>query len=296
MKTVGLFEEVREQAVGRVGLVPTMGFLHEGHLSLIEAARKENDSVVVSIFINPLQFDESGDLESYPRDPDRDTALVSSAGADVLFLPDVAAMFPTEPLTSVDVRGVSDSMEGISRPGHFTGVTTVVAKLFAGVQPDAAYFGRKDAQQLSVVRRMATDLSFPVAIDGLPIIREVDGLALSSRNVRIGEHQRSSALALSHSLFAAADLFEAGERLGPLLLRAARAEFGSVPGLDVEYIDVARVSDAARVDRVAEPVFIAIAARVGDVRLIDNVTLDPGTERADRGIRLTEPSILYGDI
>jgi pantoate--beta-alanine ligase len=296
VKTVGLFEEVREHAVGRVGLVPTMGFLHEGHLSLIEAARNENESVVVSIFVNPLQFDESGDLESYPRDPDRDTALIGAAGADVLFMPDVATMFPTAPLTSVDVTGVSDSMEGISRPGHLTGVATVVAKLFAGVQPDSAYFGRKDAQQLSVVRRMAMDLSFPVAIHGLPIIREADGLALSSRNVRIREHHRSSALALSRSLFAAADLFESGERSGRLLLEAAHAEFGSEPGVDVEYIDVARVSDAAAVDRIAEPVFIAAAARVGDVRLIDNVTLDPTAERADRGIRLTEPSILYGDI
>jgi pantoate--beta-alanine ligase len=296
MKTVGLFGEVREQAVGRVGLVPTMGFLHEGHLSLIEAAREENESVVVSIFVNPLQFDESDDLESYPRDPDRDTALIRAAGADVLFRPDVATMFPTEPLTRVDVRGVSDSMEGVSRPGHFTGVATVVAKLFAGVQPDAAYFGRKDAQQLSVVRRMATDLSFPVAVHGLPIIREADGLALSSRNVRIGEHQRSSALALSRSLFAAADAFESGERSRCSLIEAARAAFGPEPDVDVEYIDVARVSDVATVDRIEEPAFIAIAARVGNIRLIDNVMLDPGVERADRGIRLTEPSVLYGDI
>lgn len=294
MKTVGLFEEVREQAVGRVGLVPTMGFLHEGHLSLIEAARNENESVVVSIFVNPLQFDEPGDLKSYPRDPDRDAALIGAAGADVLFLPDVATMFPTEPLTSVDVIGVSDSMEGTSRPGHFTGVATVVAKLFAGVQPAAAYFGRKDAQQLSVVRRMATDLSFPVGVHSLPIIREADGLALSSRNVRVGEHQRLSALALSRSLFAAADLFESGERSGRLLRETAGAEIDSEPGVDVEYINVARVSDAATIDRVAKPSFIAIAARIGNVRLIDNVTLDPGTEKADRGIRLTEPSILYG--
>ena len=296
MKTVGIFAEVRELAVGRIGLVPTMGFLHEGHLSLIEAARRENDSVVVSVFVNPLQFNEPRDLDSYPRDPDRDAALMRAAGVDVLFLPDAGTMYPTEPLTRVEVREVSDRMEGISRPGHFSGVATVVAKLFAGIQPNAAYFGRKDAQQLSVVRRMATDLSFPVDVRGLPIVREFDGLALSSRNVKIEDHQRDSALTLSRSLFGAADLFESGERSVRALLQAARAGFGQDPALDVEYIDVARVSDASIVNEIQEPAFIAIAARIGSVRLIDNVTLDPVAERADRGIRLNEPSVLYGDI
>lgn len=294
MKTVGMFEEVRELAVGRVGLVPTMGFLHEGHLSLIDAARNENDSVVVSIFVNPLQFNESGDLESYPRDPDRDTALIRAAGADVLFLPDVGAMYPTEPLTSVEVRRVSRTMEGRARPGHFRGVATVVTKLFAGIQPDKAYFGRKDAQQLSVVTTMASDLSFPVEIRGLPIIRETDGLALSSRNVRIEDQRRPSALALSRSLFAAADLFESGERSTGALLEAARREFGSDPVVDVEYIDAAKVADASIIDEIKEMVFIAVAARVGNVRLIDNVTLDPVAGRADRGVRLGGSSILYG--
>jgi pantoate--beta-alanine ligase len=296
MKTVGIFAEVRELAVGRIGLVPTMGFLHEGHLSLIEAARRENDSVVVSVFVNPLQFNEPRDLNSYPRDPDRDAALVRAAGVDVLFLPDAGTMYPMEPLTRVEVREVSDRMEGISRPGHFSGVATVVAKLFAGIQPNAAYFGRKDAQQLSVVRRMATDLSFPVDVRGLPIVREFDGLALSSRNVKIEDHQRDSALTLSRSLCGAADLFESGERSVRALLQVARAGFGQDPALDVEYIDVARVSDASIVNEIQEPAFIAIAARIGSVRLIDNVTLDPVTERADRGIRLNEPSVLYGDI
>lgn len=282
-------------AVGRLALVPTMGFLHEGHLSLVEAARNENDSVAVSVFVNPLQFDESGDLDAYPRDPDRDAALMRSAGADVLFVPDVAAMYPTEPLTSVQVGRISDAMEGASRPGHFTGVATVVAKLFAGIQPDTAYFGRKDAQQLSVVRRMATDLSFPVDVRGLPIIRERDGLALSSRNVRIDDHLRHSALGLSRSLFAAADAFEAGERSAETLLDAARGELGSV-SVDVEYVDLARVSDAVTVDVIEEDeVFVAIAARVGENRLIDNVTLNPITELADRGVRLGGPSVLYGE-
>jgi pantoate--beta-alanine ligase len=295
MKTVGLFDEVRELAVGRVGLVPTMGFLHEGHLSLIEAARRENDSVVVSIFVNPLQFDAARDLESYPRDPDRDTTLISEAGADVLFMPDVLTMYPAEMLTSVEVREVSDAMEGASRSGHFTGVATVVAKLLAGVQPRTAYFGRKDAQQLSVVTRMASDLSFPVEIHGLPIVREIDGLALSSRNVRIEGYQRASAVELSHSVFAAADLFESGERSASALVSAANRRLVPDAPVEVEYIHVARASDASIVDMVDDESFIAIAASVGTVRLIDNVMLDPSSGRADRGRRLNEPSILYGD-
>lgn len=295
MKTVGAFDDVRELAVGRVGLVPTMGFLHEGHMSLIEAARCKNDSVVVSVFVNPLQFDAAADLELYPSDPDRDTALIRAAGADVLFMPDVRAMHPAEMLTRVEVREVSDAMEGASRSGHFTGVATIVAKLLAGLQPHAAYFGRKDAQQLSVVITMASDLSFPVEIHGLPIVREIDGLALSSRNVRIAEHQRVAAVGLSRSLFAAADLFESGERSTNALVTAARRNLGSDAALEVEYIQVARTSDASIVDAVDAESFIAIAARVGAVRLIDNVTLNPSTGHAERGRRLDEPSILYGE-
>ncbi len=294
MKTVGAFDEVREMAVGRVGLVPTMGFLHEGHMSLIEAARRTNDSVVVSVFVNPLQFDAAEDLGSYPKDPDRDTALVRAAGADVLFMPDVRAMYPAQMLTRVEVSEVSDAMEGTCRSGHFAGVATVVAKLLAGVQPHAAYFGRKDAQQLSVVTRMASDLSFPVEIHGLPIVREIDGLALSSRNVRIEAHQRVSAVGLSRSLFAAADLFESGERSTSALVDAARESLGSDSAVEVGYIQVAKVSNASIADVVDDESFIAIAAKVGTVRLIDNVTLDPSTGHADRGRRLDEPSILYG--
>ena len=294
MKTVGMFRDVRELTGGSVGLVPTMGFLHEGHLSLIEAARDANDFVVVSLFVNPLQFDESSDLETYPRDMERDTALASAAGADVLFVPDVGTMYPDEPRTSVVVTGVSEGMEGRHRPGHFPGVATVVAKLFAGIQPDFGYFGWKDAQQLAVIRTMATDLSFPVVVEGLPIVREPNGLALSSRNVRIRGHLRSSALSLSGALFAAADAFEAGERSTSGLLDVAHRGLAADRVVEVEYIDVARESDASSVDRVEDQAFIAIAARVADVRLIDNVRLDPVTERADRGIRLEEQSILYG--
>jgi len=294
MKTVGTFAEARELAVGAVGLVPTMGFLHEGHLSLIEAARKENDSVVVSLFVNPLQFNEEADLVAYPRNIDRDTALAQSAGADVLFSPDTSTMYSTDPRSTVVVKGVSDAMEGAHRPGHFEGVATVVAKLFAGIQPDKAYFGRKDAQQLALVKTMAADLSFPVSVRGLPIVRESDGLALSSRNILLRAEDRSVALGLSSSLFAASAAFEAGERSASVLCGIVHDELDTNTAADVEYVNVARASDAHLVGDVGVTSFLALAARVGDVRLIDNVFLDPNTERADRGIRLTKPSILYG--
>jgi len=295
MKTVGTFAEARDLAVGAVGLVPTMGFLHEGHLSLIDAARKENNSVVVSLFVNPLQFNEDADLAAYPRNIDRDTALAQAAGADVLFRPDTSTMYSTDPRSTVEVRGVSDAMEGAHRPGHFEGVATVVAKLFAGIQPDTAYFGRKDAQQLALVTTMAADLSFPVSVRGLPIVRESDGLALSSRNILLRDEDRPVALGLSSSLFAASTAFEAGERSASVLCGIVHDELDKNTAADVEYVNVARASNAQLVDDVDVTSFLALAARVGDVRLIDNVFLDPNTERADRGIRLTKPTILYGD-
>jgi pantoate--beta-alanine ligase len=294
MKTVGTFAQVRELTIGSVGLVPTMGFLHEGHLSLIEAARDAHDSVVVSLFVNPLQFNESTDLSGYPRDIERDSTLARDAGADVLFAPDVATMFPSKPRTTVDVARVGDAMEGARRPGHFAGVAAVVAKLFAGSRPDIAYFGRKDAQQVAVVAAMATDLSFPVEVKGLPIIRESDGLALSSRNIRIEAQRRPSAVSLSSALFAAADAFEMGERSPDVLREITRVRLGEDRAIDVEYVEIADAADASIADRLERVVFIAVAARVGDVRLIDNVFLDPNTERADRGIRLERQSILYG--
>ncbi|MEN8041591.1 MAG: pantoate--beta-alanine ligase [Actinomycetota bacterium] len=294
MRTVGTFAEARELASGSVGLVPTMGFLHEGHLSLIEAARESNDSVVVSLFVNPLQFNESSDLAAYPRDLDRDAALVRAAGADILFAPDAATMYPSTPLTSIEVTEVADAMEGAHRPGHFAGVATVVAKLFAGLQPDSAYFGRKDAQQLAVVATMAEDLSFPVEIVGLPIVREADGLALSSRNVRIEEHLRSPALSLSRSLFAAADAFDAGERSVASLRDRVRRGIADESDAEAEYVEMATAAGASITDTITDTVFLAVAVQIGDVRLIDNIHLDPRTGIADRGVRLETSSILYG--
>lgn len=294
MKTVETFGEVRELVHGSVALVPTMGFFHEGHLSLIAEARRTTETVVVSVFVNPLQFGDSADLAAYPRDMGRDAALARAAGADILFVPDVDRMYPRGSRTIVTVEGVSDSMEGTHRPGHFAGVATVVAKLFAGIRPDMAYFGRKDAQQLAVVRTMATDLSFPVEVRGLPIVREPDGLALSSRNVRLGADDRASALNLHRALIAVGDAFEAGERSVGALLGIARATVDVGPDIGIDYIKAADASDASPVDRIEQSVFVAIAARVGDVRLIDNILLDPTTERADRGSYIDNPSILYG--
>ena len=294
MRVVETFEATRALSEGRTGLVPTMGFLHEGHLSLIEAARDANETVVVSVFVNPLQFGEPDDLASYPRDLDRDVSLAAEAGADVVFAPDESYMYPVRPKTSVSVAGVADDMEGAHRPGHFDGVATVVAKLLSGVQPNAAYFGRKDAQQLAVISTLVDDLSLPVHIVGLPIVRESDGLALSSRNVRLSPAERARALVLSRSLFEAAGSFEAGESKAGALTGAVRAAIAASGDIEPEYVELARARDAAIVDEAVEgEYFLAVAARVGATRLIDNITLDADHGSADRGIHLTGPSMLY---
>jgi len=294
VKTVSTFNGARELADGRVGLVPTMGYLHEGHLSLIETARSENDTVVVSVFVNPMQFGQQKDLETYPRDAGRDSALASDAGADIMFTPSVEHMYPFQHRTVVSVGTVAEGMEGAHRPGHFDGVATVVAKLFAGLQPDVAYFGRKDAQQLAVVRALVADLAFPVSVRGISTVREADGLALSSRNVKIDETNRATALSLSTSLMLVADAFEAGERKSRVLRDIVRQSLALSQQLAVDHVEVARSADARTVDAIDAEAFVAVAGTVGGVRLIDNVTLDPSTGTADRGTRLTRPSILYG--
>ena len=294
MKVVGSFQEVRYLSAGTVGLVPTMGFLHEGHLSLIDAARSDCDTVVMSLFVNPLQFDQSRDLSRYPRDLDRDAGLAESRGVDVLFAPDTDEMYPQEPLTRVTVAGVTEEMEGFYRPGHFDGVATVVAKLFIGTSADKAYFGRKDAQQLITVTRMAADLSIPVEVVPVPIVREHDGLALSSRNVFLSPEERSSALAISRSLMRAADAVERD-------LRAA-AEIEAIvkeglSGLEYDYVTLADAATARPIETLESDGILAVAAHVGATRLIDNVAFRLISDRAvaERGTRLSTPSILYGD-
>ncbi len=293
MIVTSTFAETRRRSDGLVGLVPTMGYLHEGHLSHITRSVTDNDTTVVSLFVNPLQFDDASDLDRYPRDFERDRELAASAGADVLFAPDLSEMYPTKPLASVVVSDVTSRMEGERRPGHFEGVATVVAKLFAGLQPDVAYFGRKDAQQVAVVSTMTRDLSFPVRIEPGSTIREIDGLALSSRNVFLSADDRNRALAISAGLFAAADLLERGETDARTLESVCMERLSD---LDVDYVQLADQATARPLEAVDRPCFLAVAASAGSVRLIDNVAFDPGGGGwiADRGVRLSRASMLYG--
>lgn len=281
--------EARAVGSGLRGLVPTMGYLHEGHISLAEAARRMCDVVVMSLFVNPLQFEDPDDLDRYPRDLERDAALAEKVGVDVLFAPPLEIMYPSRPLTTVTVSSVADEMEGRHRPGHFAGVATVVAKLFAALRPDRSFFGRKDHQQLVVIRRMNVDLSFPGEVIGCPTVREPDGLALSSRNVFIVDRPR--ALTISRALEAVAAAVEKGERRASKLIEVARDELK----LDaVDYVTLASQADARAIETLDRPAFLAIAGHLGDVRLIDNLPLDLVGEMfvADTGIRLDRPSNL----
>ncbi len=283
------FEAARAARRGRTVLVPTMGSLHEGHLSLIRLARRLGETLVVSLFVNPLQFNNQSDLARYPRDLDRDAELCAVEGVDVLFAPPMTVMYPSEPETRVTVEGVATAMEGEHRPGHFSGVATVVTKLLAGIQPDAAVFGRKDAQQLAVVRTLVADLSLPVAIVGGSTVREPDGLALSSRNVFLDASTRSLALGLSRGLMDAADLVEKGETDRDVLVETVRSRL-QMPRID--YVELADQVRARPLDRLDRPAFLAVAAYVGDVRLIDNVAFDGGDPFVpDRGVWMddTEP-------
>ncbi len=294
MIVVRTFEEVRKASTGRVGLVPTMGYLHEGHLSLISHAAGDSDTTVVSLFVNPTQFGDAGDLDAYPTDEARDADLAASAGADILFAPPIDEVYPDGAAVTVRVAGVGDAMEGAFRPGHFDGVATVVTKLLGGIGPDIAFFGNKDAQQLALIRSLAVGLRIPTVIEGLPTVREADGLALSSRNARLSESQRQAAIGISRALFAAADIIEDGERSSSAIIEAAQSVLAEFPALDVEYVSVADSATAGIVDEVLDSCFVAIAAHVDDVRLIDNVVVDGVTLEVDRGIHLSSPSVLYG--
>ncbi len=259
---------------GRVGLVPTMGAFHEGHLSLIRAAREACDLVVVWLFVNPTQFNEASDLVAYPRDEQRDAALAAESGADILFAPDVETVYPGGFATTVTVSGVADVLEGVQRPGHFAGVATVVAKMLNMVGPQVAYFGAKDAQQVAVVRRMVADLDIPTRIEVLPIVREADGLAMSSRNVRLDPDERRRATALHRGLVAAESAVALGERDPAVLARGIEAQLVEA-GIDPEYVALVDPDTFAPVDAIAGPTLIALAARVGSTRLIDNIEVAP---------------------
>ena len=277
MKTIRTVTELRAwPRSGSVGLVPTMGAFHAGHLSLIRAARASCDHVVVWLFVNPTQFTETADLDAYPRDEARDAALAAANGADVLFAPAAAEVYPAGFATTVTVAGLGDTLEGVHRPGHFAGVATVVAKMLNIVRPDRAFFGSKDAQQVALERRLAADLDLPVRIEALPIVREPDGLALSSRNVRLDPADRARAAALHRALRSAEAAVAAGERDGARLRAAAAGELADV---DPEYVAVVHPDTFEPVATVNGRVLIAVAARVGATRLIDNVLIETRQER-----------------
>jgi len=259
----------------RLGLVPTMGALHEGHLSLVRAAKSKSEVVAASIFVNPTQFGPNEDFTRYPRDLDRDLSLLEREGVDMVFVPSVEEMYLQQSVTWVTVEGLSDRLCGKSRPGHFRGVATVVAKLFNIVEPDIAFFGQKDAAQVAVIRRMVRDLNIPVAINVCPIVRESDGLALSSRNAYLSPEQRRDALVLFRALMRARELFESGERNPAALIEAAKNVFAGSPAVRLDYIEIVDPDELTPLTTIDHPALVAVAAFVGNTRLIDNIVLEP---------------------
>jgi pantoate--beta-alanine ligase len=259
----------------RLGLVPTMGALHEGHLSLVKAARAKSDLVAASIFVNPAQFGPSEDFAKYPRALQNDCALFEQAGVELVFVPSVEEMYPKGAVTWVVVEGLSDRLCGKSRPGHFRGVTTVVAKLFHIVEPDVAFFGQKDGAQVAIIQRAVRDLNMPVTIEVCPIVRETDGLAISSRNAYLSPSGRKSALVLYRSLMRIQRLFASGEHDSANLIAAAKQEFAAEPAVRLDYIEVVDPESLEPETVVTRRALAAVAAFVGQTRLIDNILLEP---------------------
>ncbi|MBM4415489.1 MAG: pantoate--beta-alanine ligase [Chloroflexi bacterium] len=276
VRSAGALRAARSESAAPVGFVPTMGYLHEGHLSLVHAARAECRMVVASIFVNPTQFAPGEDFERYPRDEPHDLALLEGAGVDLVFVPPVEELYSPGDTTRVTVSALSHMLEGARRPGHFDGVATVVAKLFHIVRPDRAYFGQKDAQQLAVIRHMTRDLLLPVTVVGCPTVREPDGLACSSRNVYLSAEQRAQAVALSGGLRAAEAAFAAGERDAEVLRRVARAPIEARPLASIDYLSLADAELLTEIQgRVTGPVLLSMAVAFGATHLLDNTTLRP---------------------
>ncbi len=264
------WSDAQRQAGKKVAFVPTMGFLHEGHLSLVREAKKMGDATVVSIFVNPMQFNQQSDFASYPRDDEQDRRLLSELGTEVLFTPDASEMYPEGYQTAVEVEKVSQPLCGVHRPGHFRGVTTVVAKLFNMVKPHMALFGEKDFQQCVVIKRMVKDLNFDLEIVALPTVRESDGLAMSSRNARLSPAQRQISLRIASALNKAHELVGQGERQAAAILRVVCDTITATDDTRLEYASLCDPETLEEVDEVIRPTLLAIAAWVGDVRLIDN--------------------------
>ncbi|MCL6447038.1 MAG: pantoate--beta-alanine ligase [Armatimonadetes bacterium] len=266
--------QVRER--GRtIGLVPTMGYFHEGHLSLMREAKKACAAAVVSIFVNPLQFGPQEDFHQYPRDFERDRKMAEETGVDAIFYPSVEEMYPAGFSTHVEVGGLTECLCGLSRPGHFRGVATVVAKLLNIVLPDKAFFGWKDAQQALVIRRMVRDLNMPVEIVTVPVVREPDGLAMSSRNVYLDPRERTAARVLFRSLQIAERAAAGGERDVARLQKAVRQEIASEPLVQIEYVEIRALPGLEPISRLQGPALLALAVRIGKTRLIDNTVLNP---------------------
>jgi pantoate--beta-alanine ligase len=274
--------KLRREEDKTIGLVPTMGALHEGHLSLVREARRMCDVVVVSVFVNPTQFGPGEDFERYPRDLTGDTTKLADYNVDYIFAPAPEEMYPKGFATYVNVEGLSEPMEGAARPGHFRGVATVLTVLFNTVRPDFAFFGQKDAQQALVVRRLVRDLAFDIEVVVLPTVREQTGLALSSRNAYLGDEDRRAASVLYRALSQAREVYMEGERNPKRLAETVRAQFDAEPRARLEYVSVVDAETMEKLDRVADdrPVLIALAAHVGRTRLIDNIVLQPARQKA----------------
>ncbi len=276
IKTISEFRAVRGALSGSVGFAPTMGYLHQGHMALMREAKAQNDHVIASIFVNPTQFGEGEDYESYPRNLERDAHMLEEVGVDILFAPDAREIYGPAERTFVEVAGLSDVLIGAIRPGHFRGVTTVVSKLFHIVQPHRAYFGEKDYQQLAILRQMVADLHFPIELTGVPIVREEDGLAMSSRNVRLSEEDRKAAVILSQSLQAARDKLGQGTMSDHELESFVRGFLAKSERAEVKAVDV---RDALNLEEINGPiagkVVVMLSVKFGDVFLIDNMVMAP---------------------
>jgi len=278
MKVIETIDEMRQlrlKLAEPVGFVPTMGYLHEGHLSLVRQARRENPSLVVSIFVNPTQFGPQEDFKQYPRDPQRDLALLENANTDIVFMPSADEMYPPQFSSWVEVGRVTERLEGASRPGHFRGVATVVAKLFNIVQPTRAYFGQKDAQQAIVIKKMVADLNMNIEIVILPTVREPDGLAISSRNIYLNPKERQAAVVLYQALCLAQKLWVQGETNAQTIRQQMTDLIQKEPLATIDYVSVADAETLGELQRVKPPALVSLAVRIGKTRLIDNVVLEP---------------------
>jgi len=273
VETIDDLKRLRQKLPEPVGFVPTMGYLHEGHLVLVRQARAENSSVVVSIFVNPTQFGPEEDFNKYPRNPQRDLAMLEKEKVDIVFMPSVAEMYPPQFSSWVEVGKVAERLEGATRPGHFKGVTTVVAKLFNIVQPDKAYFGQKDAQQALIIKKMVADLNMNLEVVVVPTVREPDGLAMSSRNIYLNPEERKAAVVLYQALGLATKLWSQGEKDAQTIRQQMTALIQKQPLANIDYISIADAETLDELDTVRPPALVSLAVKIGKTRLIDNVVL-----------------------